>query len=61
MLKLIVNLFISYHCIGATTVEAYFPKGSKWYDIYTDKVISTGGESLTLESPIDHIPVSCLW
>ena len=45
--------------IGATTVEAYFPKGSRWYDLFTDKIVSAaGGATMTLDSPIDHIPVS---
>ena len=50
----------TYVCItiGATTVEAYFPKGSRWYDIYTNKVVSAGGASMTLDCPIDYIPVS---
>ena len=47
-----------YYYIGATTVEAYFPKGSRWYDIYTNKMVSAGGASMTLDCPIDHIPVS---
>ena len=45
--------------IGATTIDAYFPKGFKWYEIYTGKVESeTGGVTLTLNTPIDYIPVS---
>ena len=44
--------------IGATSVDAYFPK-ARWYDIYTDKLTSSaGGATITLDSPIDHIPVS---
>jgi len=45
--------------IGATTIDAYFPKGSKWYEIYTGKVESAaGGATVTLNTPIDYIPVS---
>ncbi|XP_065906865.1 uncharacterized protein [Dysidea avara] len=42
---------------GSTSVEAYFPAG-KWYDVFTDQVVTTsGGTSLTLHTPIDHIQV----
>lgn len=40
---------------GATTVDAYFPEGSVWYNFYTMKVVSKGGETRTLPAPIDHI------
>ena len=38
-------------------MQAYFPKGSVWYDFYTLKKISSGGETLKLDTPIDHIQV----
>ena len=45
--------------VGATSVDAYFPSGARWYDLFTDKLTSsTGGATITLDSPIDHIPVS---
>ena len=46
-------------CVGATTLDAYFPKGSKWYELYTGNVESAaGGATMTLNTPIDYIPVS---
>ena len=52
-------MIIFYPLLGATSVDAYFPSGSRWYDIYTDKLVSSaGGTTMTLDSPIDHIPVS---
>ena len=45
--------------VGATSVDAYFPSGARWYDLFTFKLTSSsGGETITLDSPIDHIPVS---
>ena len=41
-------------------VSAYFPP-SKWYDWFTYEVTSTnGGEAITINTPLDHIPVSNL-
>lgn len=34
----------------------YLPEGSVWYDFWTDKKY-TGGQWITVESPIDQIPV----
>ena len=57
-----LHYFVSIHIhthVGATTVEAYFPKGSRWYDVYTNKIVAAaGGATMTLDSPMDHIPVS---
>ena len=45
--------------LGATSVDAYFPSGARWYDLYTFKLTSSGGgATITLDSPFDHIPVS---
>ena len=45
--------------LGATSVDAYFPSGARWYDLYTFKLTSSGGGAIiTLDSPIDRIPVS---
>ena len=58
---IIMSLCLCMCYIGATTVDAYFPKGSKWYEILTGKLVSaTGGDTVTLDSPIDYIPVSCM-
>ena len=55
-----VYCYIHVHThVGATSVEAYFPKGSRWYDVYTNKIVAAaGGATMTLDSPMDHIPVS---
>ena len=39
------------------SLEVYFPQG-KWYDWYTHQVVSpNGGETKTIDTPIDMIPV----
>ena len=60
IMRTYLHTCVSMYCyIGATTVEAYFPKGSRWYDLFTDKIVSAaGGATMILDSPIDHIPVS---
>ena len=37
--------------------EVYFPKGNTWYDLFTGKVESKGGETKTVDAPYSHIPV----
>jgi alpha-glucosidase (family GH31 glycosyl hydrolase) len=42
---------------GATTVDAYFPKGV-WYDFYTSASETDQGRiTKTLSAPLDHIPI----
>lgn len=41
---------------GATAVTAYFPK-ARWYDFYTFEQFSSSGQYLTLEAPLDFIPL----
>ena len=41
---------------NATTRTLYFPAGADWLDIFSSKVIK-GGQSLTVETPLDTIPV----
>jgi alpha-D-xyloside xylohydrolase len=40
---------------GATTRKLYFPIGSEWKDFFSGKVTS-GGQWLTVEAPLDVIP-----
>ena len=37
--------------------EVYFPKNNIWYDFYTGKIESLGGETKNVEAPYDHIPL----
>ena len=59
-MTILCSLVAIYVYIGATSVDAYFPSGARWYDLYTFKLTSSsaGGANITLDSPIDHIPVS---
>ena len=41
----------------ARSREVYFPKNNIWYDFFTGKVESTGGEKKMEDAPYDHIPV----
>lgn len=42
---------------GATSVTAYFPK-ARWYDFFTrDLVSASGGEPMTLDTPLGNIQV----
>lgn len=41
---------------GATSRTVYLPKGSDWFDFWTNKKIS-GGQRITVKAPIDTIPV----
>lgn len=50
------------YCTGDVTVLAYFPGEIVWYDFYTLKRLPSGGNKygkITLDAPIDYIPVSC--
>ena len=49
------SIFIASGDAGRS-VSAYFPPG-KWYDWYTYNFTSNGGESLTISTPLDYIPV----
>ena len=42
---------------GAREREVYFPAGNVWYDFYTGKVASTGGESKVVPAPYEKTPV----
>jgi len=42
---------------GARQREVYFPKDNLWYDFFTGKVASEGGEAKTVPAPYDHIPL----
>ena len=37
--------------------EVYFPKNYIWYDFYTGKIESKGGETKKVEAPYEHIPL----
>ncbi len=37
--------------------EVYFPKDNLWYDFFSGKLVSEGGETLTVDAPFDHIPI----
>lgn len=41
---------------GATSVDAYFPRG-RWYDFNTYQVINSVGQFLKLDVPLEYIPV----
>jgi hypothetical protein len=43
---------------GESSVLAYFPP-AKWYDWYTRQAITKGGgQNISIDTPLDHIPVS---
>ncbi len=42
---------------GARTRKVYFPAGTEWYDFYTGRKVSAGGETLTVDAPYDRIPL----
>ncbi len=42
---------------GAREREVYFPEGSKWYDFYSGKEQSEGGEKLAVAAPYERIPL----
>ncbi len=41
----------------ARSREVYFPKGCDWYDFYSGKLVSSGGDSQMVEAPLEHIPI----
>ena len=41
----------------ARSRDVYFPKNYIWYDFYTGKIESRGGETKTVRAPINHIPL----
>lgn len=42
---------------NARSREVYFPKGSTWYDFYTGKVVSNGGETKVAAAPYEQLPL----
>ncbi len=42
---------------NARSREVYFPKGSIWYDFYTGKVVSEGGETKVAAAPYERLPL----
>ena len=42
---------------GAREREVYFPANNVWYDFYTGKVVSNGGESKVVPAPYEKSPV----
>ena len=42
---------------GARSREVYFPKGATWYDFYTGKVVSNGGETKVAAAPYEKLPL----
>lgn len=42
---------------GARQRDVYFPKDNIWYDLFTGKVESTGGETKTEAAPYERIPL----
>lgn len=38
------------------TRKVYLPKGKQWYDFYTNQ-LHAGGQTITADAPLDHIPV----
>lgn len=41
----------------ARNLDVYFPAGVKWYDFYTGKAVSNGGETLNVAAPYEKIPL----
>lgn len=39
------------------SLDVYFPAGAKWYDFYTGKAVSEGGEKLNVAAPYDKMPL----
>ncbi|MDR0962827.1 MAG: DUF5110 domain-containing protein [Mediterranea sp.] len=42
---------------GARSRSVYFPAGIGWYDFYTGKPVSNGGEALIVEAPYERMPL----
>ena len=45
------------YAYNARSREVYFPKGSIWYDFYTGKVVSDGGETKLADAPYSRMPL----
>ncbi len=41
----------------ARNLDVYFPAGVKWYDFYTGKAVSNGGETLNVAAPYEKMPL----
>ncbi len=41
----------------ARSREVYFPKDAVWYDFFSGKIASNGGETQTVAAPYEHIPI----
>lgn len=52
--SIMVNPIYTY---GAREREVYFPADNVWYDFYTGKVVSTGGETKTMPAPYEKSPL----
>ena len=52
--SIMVNPIYTYK---ARSREVYFPKNNIWYDFYTGKIESNGGETKKVQAPYDHIPL----
>lgn len=52
--SIMVNPVYTY---GARQREVYFPKNTTWYCFYTGKVMSKGGETLTVPAPYEYLPL----
>lgn len=37
--------------------DIYFPQGAIWYDFYSGKVVSKGGETLVMPAPYEQLPL----
>ena len=42
---------------NARNREVYFPKATTWYDFYTGKMVSEGGETRIADAPYDRMPL----
>ena len=41
---------------NSTSRQVYFPAGAKWTHVFTKEVVE-GGKSMTVQAPLDQIPV----
>ena len=52
-----VDVWAWFHAAGTTKRDVYFPEG-RWFDWYNQSVATeTGGTTLNLPTPVDHIQV----
>ncbi|MDE6267978.1 MAG: DUF5110 domain-containing protein [Muribaculaceae bacterium] len=42
---------------GARQRQVYLPAGAEWYDFYTGRLISRGGETITADAPYERMPL----